>query len=585
MNTFVYYTSRLRIDACLPTWSTRRYIESAEGESSTSFVLLFGACHWKGRYDSWLTDSDLSAVLRSHRERDIPCLLDLDGNFCILSYDHISDSIWVAPDFWATVAFYYGQRDNFAVISSRAGVVADAVQSPIDAAAYIALCRSTELPAGSTLFRDVTRITTGEAIHISPSTHGIRSVLLASLYRDPIALSLHESIHRVKTVLRSVVPFSASREATTMDLTAGNDTRLLAATLAERPDITANLTFRVTGTPMSADVQISARIAHQLGWKHVVCPSVTDELATELIPSIVLVADGSFPLQTIANRLAFEARYVPEARHLLGGIAGELFRNWIWQPELFSGGRTSVIDYKAILRHRIPRDHNVDVVRLSGGCLTGEAHDDLLIQPLRRLDAQYPSALNVYKLDLFYIQRQMHRIPWWGLASKLLIILPFLWTDMTDSSLRIPWFHKRTRRLVTTVVEEINQWVASEPTDRGAPFRPLRASTALAYAKYFCSYSTDIVKRHYVRRAPLPLRVGNPQISTPVHLPIPPEWTDWLDPQKATYLHDPQGLIQTIQAGRSHEMTHSQREEFLTLLMVELLFRHYRGIRRELALR
>ena len=329
---FSYCTARLEIDACLPSWSTRRYIESAEGASPTSFVLLFGACHWKGCYDSWLTDSDLATVLRSHREQDVPCLLNLDGNFCILSYDHISDSIWVAPDFWATVACYYGQRDNLAVISSRAGVVADAVQSPIDAASYIALCRSTEFPVGSTLFRDVTRITTGEAIHISSATHAIRPVLLAPLYRDPLALSLHESIRRTKTVLRSVVPFAASREATTMDLTAGNDTRLLAAALAERPDIAANLTFRVLGTSMSADVQISARIAHQLGWQHVVCPKVTDGLTTELLPSIALAADGSFPLQNIANRLAFETRHWPEARHLLGGIAGELFRNWIWQP-------------------------------------------------------------------------------------------------------------------------------------------------------------------------------------------------------------------------------------------------------------
>ena len=123
-------------------------------------------------------------------------------------------------------------------------------------------------------------------------------------------------------------------------------------------------------------------------------------------------------------------------------------------------------------------------MRLSGGLLTREAHDDLLIQPLRRLDAQYPSALNVYKLDLFDIQRQMHRTPWWALAPRILIILPFLWTDMTDSSLRIPWFHKRTRRLITTAVEELNPRVAAEPTDRGAPFRPLRAGTALAYTKY-----------------------------------------------------------------------------------------------------
>jgi hypothetical protein len=582
---FRYRTPELQVDAVLPVWSTRRYIESAARDAATSFVLLFGACHWKGRADSWLTDSDLATVLRSHRERNVPCLLDLDGNFCLLSYDHLSDSIWVAPDFWATVAFYYGQRAGLSVISSRAGAVADAVQSPIDAATYLALARNTVPPVGSTLFRDVSRITLGEAIHLGGSSPGIRTILLAPLYRDPIPMSLRDVIDRTKTVLRSVVPFSASREATAVDFTAGNDTRLVAAALAERPDVAAALSFRVVGQPDSPDVQISGRIARRLGWHHVACPGVTDGLTTELLPSTALAADGSFPLQLIANRLAFEARYATDARHLVVGLNGELFRNWIWQPELFSMGRSTAINYNALLRHRIPRDHGLDALRVSAGLLTSDAHDQLLIERFRRLAAQYPSALNVYKLDLVYIQRLMHRIPWWAVAPRIVTILPFLWAAVTDVSLRIPWFHKRTRRLVTTVVEELHPWVAAEPTDRGAPFKPLRPSTAFAYAKYLSGYTTDIVRRHYLHRTPSPLRVGDLRASTPPPPPLPAEWADWLDPRSATYLHDPQGVVDTVRTGRSHELTRSRREEFLTMLMVELLFRHYSGIRRELALR
>ena len=580
---FHYDMPGRQVDAVLPIWSTRRYIEPVAGSDPTSFVLLFGACHWKGRYDSWFTNSDLAAILRSHRERDVPCLLDLDGNFCLLSYDHLSDSMWVASDFWATVASYYGQRGDLAVISSRAGAVADAVESPIDAATYLALTRSAVPPAGSTLFRDVSRIGLGEAIRLSPSTPLIRTTLLAPLYRDPVPMSLRDSIDQTKTVLRSVVPFSASREETTVDFTAGNDTRLLAAALAERPDVAGALTFRVSGSPDSSDVRISGRIARRLGWRHVVSPGVIDGLTTELLPSTALAADGSFPLQLIANRLAFEGRYWPDARHLLGGLAGELFRNWIWQPELLAMGRSTAINYQALLRHRIPRDHELDVFRISAGLLDRDAHDQLLIEPFRHLETQYLSALNVYKLELIYIQRLMHRIPWWAVAPRIVTILPFLWAAVTDVNLRIPWFHKRTRRLVTTVVEELNPCVAAEPTDRGAPFKPLRPSTAFAYAKYLYGYTTDIVRRHYLHRTPSPLRVGGPAKSTPP--PLPAEWADWLDPRNATYLHDPQDLVDTVRTGRSHELTKSRREEFLTMLMVELLFRHYPRLRRSLALR
>jgi hypothetical protein len=572
-----YQAGNLRLCATLPPWSTLHHVETAADGPRASFVLLFGAAHWKGRQDSWLSAADLTTFLECHRAGQPPPVLNTDGNYCAVSYDHVSDSVWVATDFWATAGFYYGHGVGYAVVSSRAAAVADLIGSPVDVTTYLALLRGAVFPAGSTLFRDVSRISMGEALRLAPLARDVAPTTLAPLYREPDHGSFRDSVERSVTALRRVVPFTGTRPATVVDFTAGNDTRLLAAALAGRTDVTRDLTFRVVGPPTSPDVAISTRLAGRLGWRHRACAQETGVLTADALVDIAVAADGSFSLESIANRLAFEERQWPDARHLIGGTAGELFRNWIWQPELLRMGRTPSINYDALLRHRVPRDRSVDVSRITTGRLDQRMHDQLLLAPLRKLDARLPSVLNVYKLDLYYIQGLMHRVLWWAIAPRIITILPFLWTDLTDVSLRLPWRHKMTRRLVTSVVERLHPGLAEEPTDRGAPFRRLRPGTAVAYTRYLSSYVSNVVRRHYLSRVPRPILVASRPPA------IPSEWAKLLTRPAASPLHDCKGLLERVRSGRGDDLSSTERREFLTMLQVQLLFEHYPGIRRELA--
>lgn len=577
---FKYRDRHVELEAVLPSWSTQRYVEGTEQAKGASFVLLFGACLWKERPNSWLSAADLKQCLDVHRSRGALPLKDLDGNFCLISYDHLSKSVWVASDFWATVGFYYGSSKNLTVVSSRAAEVADRIHAPIDAAAYLCLLRSTVPAPGSSLFGGVSRITMGQALRLTPFAANPRPVATAPLYEELEDWSFRESVDRTRVSLQRTVPDCVSREHTVVDLTAGNDTRLIAAALAPRADITAPLTFGVTGLPDSPDVEIATLIAKHFSWHHIAHMPVAGGLTAKSASDMALAADGSFCIEFVANRLLLETTRWPGARHLVGGSSGELFRSWIWQQELHRMGGTA-INYTALLRHRVPRDYTVDVSVLTRGRLDNETHDQWLLEPLRQLDAQYPSALNVSKLDIYYIQRLMHRVPWWTIASQLVTILPFLWKSVTDVSLRMPWRHKRTRRLVTTVVEQLDPWIAKVPTDRGAPFQPFRSGTAVDYIRYFSGYSSDIIRRHYLRRNPAPLLSGPRQSSAPADHALPAELAEWL-PAGESLLNDADGLADEVKQGNGQRLTGSRRAEFLTRLQVELLCRHYRGIRREL---
>jgi hypothetical protein len=569
-----YHAARLWIEASID--SPRTGIFHLE---STGFVLLFGQAHWRGDFARLLSSSDLAGVLESHRRHDDVCLNELAGNFCLLSYDDQRRTMWIGSDFWGTAAPYYGSGTDRFVASSRAGKVAHELRAAIDTVSYVALMRDATIPNGRTLFAGVNRVTLGQALHLDAQSGKGQVVDLQPLYRRPFTISFRETVQRSIEVIESAVKLAASTANTMVDLTAGNDTRLTAAALLATPALCRDIRFRVTGEPDDADVLAARRIAQIAGVNLTVSakdvPFGSD--IEDLLP-VVVAADGFFPILSVANRLASERRHWDtKPGQLVGSTCGELFRNWIWQPELFRMGQTTSVNFGALMHHRIRRDRNADVPRLSSGCLTTQDHDRYLLEPYKRLAALYPDALNTSKLELMYIQQLQNRIMWWPVISHVSVGMPYLWCDVTDVSLRLPWWHKATRRLVTSIVERLAPAIADVPTDRGAPFKPLRSSTLSSYVAYLTAYTSDIARRHYLSRAPIPRRQQQR-----LAIPLKSEWADAV--ASGVRLHDDCGFVKSIRENGAASPSIAQRREFLTMLSTELLFRLYPGIRPHLVL-
>ena len=201
LTALTYCSPHLAIEASLTHREAGKIYTEDRGQS-LSFVVLFGACHWKGSADRWLTEVDLAVILRSHREVNNPRLLDLDGNFCLISYDHHSDSVWIGTDFWATAGVYYSGSNDLIVVSSRAATVAHYCESEIDGISYIALIRNAVLPTGRTLFQKVGRTTMGQALHFRLRERKALLQRLASLYQCPLSGSFADSVEQTIGILR-----------------------------------------------------------------------------------------------------------------------------------------------------------------------------------------------------------------------------------------------------------------------------------------------------------------------------------------------------------------------------------------------
>jgi hypothetical protein len=566
---FYAHRGRLRIEASLGNPGLGSYYREDD-----SFVLVYGRAHWKADFTRQVSERDLSNILEAHRHANNPRLRDLAGNYCLLSYDSQTESLWVGSDFWGTAAPYYGENADRFVIASRAGIVANDIGAGIDGISYLAMMRGATLPSGRTMFDGVKRFTLGQAVRLGGRLGDVEIVSLGALYDEPWRCTFQESVARSIQVLVPAISLAASSPDTMVDLTAGNDTRLTAAALATRRDLGENVRFRVTGDREDPDVQGALKIADLAAWKLEVYPKEVPfggDLS-DLLP-VAAAADGSFALLPVANRLVAERRYWATTGHLVGSTCGELFRNWIWQPELLRMGQTPAVNFNALMQHRVRRARDTDIRRLSNGCLSIDEHDDQLLKPYRLLAAMYPQALNTYKLDLMYILQLQNRILWWPLASHVTIEMPYLWKDVTEVSLKLPWQHKRTRRLVTTIVETVAPAIAVVPTDRGAPFQSLRLSTLHSYGAYLLRYTSDIFRRHYLAKAPIPLDKKQKSAAA--------LRADWAAALTSGTLHDDGGVVKFVRTG-STRLSTTQQMEFLTMLSVELLFRLYPRLQRRL---
>lgn len=148
------------------------YVEENSDRQNRSFVMFFGWCYRYGNEANHLKEQDMIGFLQSHRTKTIPDIDELSGLYTLLSYDHLSETLWICTDMWAQHGFYYGSNDSKVVVSSKASIVAEALNASIDGVSYLSLLRDTGIPPGRTLYSDVCRVTCGRGLYLDLKSNG-----------------------------------------------------------------------------------------------------------------------------------------------------------------------------------------------------------------------------------------------------------------------------------------------------------------------------------------------------------------------------------------------------------------------------
>ncbi len=571
-----------RLRYAMPGWDhgCGPWVEATENRAAhDSFVYVSGWCYRSGGSSDRLTEHDHRDVLMRYRDGQAPLTDEHFGNFIAVVHDHINKRIAIVPDRSALSAVYFVRSANGIVISDRAALVASLTGAALDGQSLVALMRGIHFPLGRSLFANVSRVMCGCYLDLDLTKHTLVVRRWIPLYSRTLSLSFPDCSEVSAGALRRVAGRITAPGRSVIDLTGGNDTRLLAAAVDSihpqgLPDF---VSWRVAGSEDSADVLIARRIAEICGWalKRLDRYPPADS-TSEHLRRLALLADGAFTVDAAFGRVEQDSRHSTASDCLVGAIGGELLRGFFWRHEMLALGRTSEVNYRALLTYRLYDANRVDPRRLGPEAPSQAEHDEVILDGYRRLGAAGGERLNPYKLDVMYLHKLCYSAgnsqSW--LSSLRQIRLPLLASEVCATALTFPWRYRMNRRLVLRLIGQLSPRLATVPNDKQEPMVVLGWASWPSYAAAGLRVGSKTLRR-VVRGY-----VGRPAGGIRSKGQVPPEsWQAAL--REGQYLRsavDPSLIREILEDVVSPHVTPDALRAFYTLLTAELLLGGVRGL-------
>ena len=458
--------------------------EAGGSDGAPSFVFLLGWCYRIGSPGVRPTDSEFAQMLARHRDGHPPADEETSGNYLLVVFDAASGRIAVQPDHYGWSGVYFATAEGRVVVSNRSALVASVVEAPLDGYSAFSMLRGTHFPFGRSLFAGVQRVLTGCYLEIDGKRARADLRRAIPLYVPVQKIGWEDATSLMAGTVRSLAARLTAGEQTVFDLTGGMDTRLLAAGIrgVNPPGIGDRFSWSVVGSEDLADVRVAQEVADALAWPlrrlDRILPAEAD--SAELAGDAVL-SDGSLSIEAAFARLRFEAQEGGTFARA-GGMGGELIRGWLWSQEFLRLGRTSRVDFAALMNYRIRPSRAFEGSALGAEWPSLAQHDEALLRPYRDIADAGGDRANAYKLDVL-AQHKLIYLAYYWLAGVRRVRLPFVSWEFSRAVLSIPWPLRRTRRLLLLVFGALAPDLARIPTSKGEPMVPLDLSSLPLYGK------------------------------------------------------------------------------------------------------
>jgi hypothetical protein len=578
-------TKHYRI-ACLTygqEYACKLWKEKGSDDSLGSFVYILGWCYRIGSSEDWPNNNECRDIFYRQRNGQVPLDESYSGNYVVVVYDSERRKIVVQPDHWAMSGVYYSVMPSGIAVSNRSTAVASLVSASLDGYSVLSLLRGTHMPFGRTLFSDIHRVVCGCYLEINLADNELEVKRAYPIYIPVEKKSFADAAQIVGDTLCHMVRRWHSSRTSIFDLTGGNDTRLTAAAmLHEHPDgLGPNWACCVAGAGDHPDVRIAAIIAQVCNWPLLrLNREYASDASVEWLQKSVVRADGLCLADSAAARVKQEVNRGADWVWHIGSIGGELLRGFFWRHEFLSLGRTNRVDYAGLLTYRLYASREVDSKIFGKHFPSLDEHDEILLEPYRRIGELGNDALNPYKLDAMYMHKLCYSAgstqSWlMGLSN---IKLPLVGWELSKETLSIPWKLRATRRLVLQIINNIAPQLSKIPNDKGEPMKPLTLSSLPFYLK--CGVLTGVktlprLINRYTGLLPVPAPVSTN--------PLPASWIHVvLEGNRNHSVFDPAAINKVcFEAGSASQSANLVRT-FHTMLTVELLLNAVPNVRNKI---
>lgn len=394
----------------------------------------------------------------------------LDGQFLVVSFDKATGRVTAAGDRLGLFPVYVAEGREMVLIGSSATVLAAALGRGLDRQALPALFVGDAIRPPRSAFEGVRRLGMGEEVRAAAGRMTIERVW--SPFVAPRSRRLDDAVDEASTILaRTGAAIQRQWPRWVADLTAGLDSRLVVAAMAAHGPVSAT----VSGPADSDDVRIAADIARAFGWPlhRYTLPPDWAERRWALLRRGIALADGELPGAAVERVVEAKQWLAASFDASLSGGAGELLRDFFWQQEMLTIGRTARVDVERLLRYRFFFGASRDAGLLPPGWRAAYEADQAA--QIRALLAPAPDALNTAKLDAIYLWKSAGHIGRYQGVTLALMAAPMLLATpaLVELALALPWQLRRHGQFERALLTRLHPQLAALPTWYGGSARPL----------------------------------------------------------------------------------------------------------------
>jgi hypothetical protein len=416
----------------------------------------------------------LIRLLRDYVESGIKALEAFDGHFALVIYNGWNGSLSVISDPVGLFSIFYCRRGNQVLVSSSAFAVAAQTHAQPDILAVEHFLRTGKLDGDKTLWQDVKRLLGGTVLH---AIHGRveQTEYWSPTFDNSISrLSFDEALTQSAAILTHTFSRILQRERNTwVDLTGGFDTRL-AAIFTDKTEVPFSV--YCMGPEDHLDVQLSRKISESMKWEytHTQLPEAWGEDHYPWFHTALGCGDGRTSLLRFAVVLrGFEKRNSTIKTNVTG-VGGENWRGYFWQIEGRNIGRSSKLNYDALLDYIFAEAFPYGVMRVDRTREVRQELSDFIVQ----LCSNYSEMPNTVQIDRFEINRDsVHGGAYLSAVtgfSRSLAPLSFKAPVNFAFSLNYRWKYPRHHSFVRALLEQENILVANFNTTTEGPAIPIR---------------------------------------------------------------------------------------------------------------
>jgi asparagine synthetase B (glutamine-hydrolysing) len=550
-----------------------------------SFVFILGWCYRISTSCTTLCADDYRRILERFSSGRPPLDGDFGGHFVAVVYDARRRRLAVQPDRLAIGAAFHAEADGEFAASNRALRLANYFAAPLDGQSVLAQMRGTHIPFGRSLFGGVRRLMCSTYIEFDLAAGRAQIKKPYSAYVPTRTINYSDAVDEVTGTLKSTVSRLLAASPVRFDLTGGNDTRAIASAVEciTRNTGAEGFGFRVADPEGSPDVLVARRVAESCGWPLTRVDRFPAEQASlEELAQAATCGDGNFPVQQIWDRVYSERVYARrnQWKTHVGAPAGELFRGYFYAQEMLSLGRTSNVNYDALLAYRTYASRGVELGIFGAAAPTLDAHDRALLAPYRAIGEEGGALPNANKLDLMYLQRHCYRAgnTLASLTGFLNVCAPFLSWELAGLGLSLPWKYRANRGLMQRVIGRLSPKLANIPSEDGEPMKPFSLGTLPAYAASQIPIRMNHAGR-VIRR--LLGRSGGVQ-KTGLQAPAPVYFEVMENSKMLSAIFDPAVTRRVSTQVGSERNSQDSSSMFYVLCTIELLLQQAPGLRRQI---